>query len=109
MSFIELFIYSFIQGITEFLPISSSAHLTLLESFFGWREVGRTFVIAAHLGTLLTVLFYLRGEINLILKDIKNVWNKFQDNSKTQKQFMVFFHQWLDALMIIQLLKKLNN
>jgi len=45
----------------------------------------------------------------LILKDIKNVWNKFQDNSKTQKQFMVFFHQWFDALMIIQLLKKLNN
>ena len=62
MSFIELFIYSFIQGITEFLPVSSSAHLTLLESFFGWREVGRTFVIAAHLGTLLTVLFYLPSD-----------------------------------------------
>ena len=76
MSLIELFIYSFIQGITEFLPVSSSAHLTLLENFFGWREVGRTFVIAAHLGTLLTVLFYLRAEINLILKDITNNINE---------------------------------
>ena len=80
MSLIELFIYSFIQGITEFLPVSSSAHLTLLENFFGWREVGRTFVIAAHLGTLLTVLFYLRAEINLILKDITN--NKNEKNFK---------------------------
>ena len=80
MSLIELFIYSFIQGITEFLPVSSSAHLTLLESFFGWREVGRTFVIAAHLGTLLTVLFYLRGEIKVILKDIN--YNKNKKNFK---------------------------
>ena len=80
MSLIELFIYSFIQGITEFLPVSSSAHLNLLESFFGWREVGRTFVIAAHLGTLLTVLFYLRGEIILILKDIN--YNKNEKNFK---------------------------
>ena len=80
MSLIELFIYSFIQGITEFLPVSSSAHLNLLESFFGWREVGRTFVIAAHLGTLLTVLFYLRGEIILILKNIN--YNKNEKNFK---------------------------
>ena len=88
MSLIELFIYSFIQGITEFLPVSSSAHLTLLESVFGWREVGRTFVIAAHLGTLLTVIFYLRGEIKSILKDI-NYKKKYEKNFKLVLNIMI--------------------
>ena len=45
----------------------------------------------------------------LISKNLEFVWKKFQDNSKTKQQFMFFFHQWFDALMIIQLLKKLNN
>ena len=45
----------------------------------------------------------------LINKDFKNVWNKFKKNSKNKKQFMLFFHQWFDALSIIKLLKKLNG
>jgi len=45
----------------------------------------------------------------LLSKNIENVWEKFQENSKNKEQFMFFFHQWFDALMIIQLLKKLNN
>jgi len=42
-------------------------------------------------------------------KSIESVWNKMKINAKNKKQFMLFFHQWFDALMIIQLLKKLNN
>ena len=45
----------------------------------------------------------------LVLKNIELVWKKIQSNSKNKKQFMLFFHQWFDGLMIIQLLKKLNN
>jgi len=45
----------------------------------------------------------------LIKKDFKNVWKKFKKNSKNKKQFMLFFHQWFDALSIIKLLKKLNG
>jgi len=45
----------------------------------------------------------------LIDKDFKNVWNKFKKNSKNKNQFMLFFHQWFDALSIIKLLKKLNG
>ena len=51
-----------------------------------------------------------RTTINfLIEKKIKSVWNNIRKNSKNKKQFLLFFHQWFDALMIIQLLKKLNN
>ena len=45
----------------------------------------------------------------LIDKDFENVWNKFKKNSKNKNQFMLFFHQWFDALSIIKLLKNLNG
>ena len=45
----------------------------------------------------------------LFSKDVKKIWDKFHNNASTKKQFMKFFHEWFDALMIIQLLKKLNN
>ena len=71
MGFTELFIYSLIQGVTEFLPISSSAHLLLLEDVFNWEGAGRTYAIAAHLGTLLTLLFFLRLDIYNLLKNVR--------------------------------------
>ena len=60
---IEIFILSIIQGVTEFLPISSSAHLFLLENIFNWSLSGRTMAIAAHLGTLIAVIIFLKKDI----------------------------------------------
>ena len=51
-----------IQGLSEFLPISSSAHLTLAPWLFGWEDPGLGFDVALHLGTLLAVLWYFRME-----------------------------------------------
>jgi len=50
--------YGIVQGLTEFLPISSSAHLTLLPWLFGWDDPGLGFDVALHVGTLLAVLWY---------------------------------------------------
>ncbi len=50
-----------IQGLTEFLPVSSSAHLALVPRFFSFPDPGLTFDVALHLGTLLAVLIYYRG------------------------------------------------
>ena len=47
-----------VQAITEFLPVSSSAHLALAPWLFGWKDQGLTFDIALHFGTLLAVLIY---------------------------------------------------
>ena len=56
-----------IQGLSEFLPISSSAHLTLAPWLFGWEDPGLAFDVALHFGTLLAVLWYFRIEwINLV-------------------------------------------
>jgi undecaprenyl-diphosphatase len=51
-------ILAIVQGFTEFLPISSSAHLALAPWLLGWRDQGLTFDIALHFGTLLAVLIY---------------------------------------------------
>ena len=49
-----------VQGITEFLPISSSGHLILVSEWFGWPDQGLAFDVAVHLGTLVAILIYFR-------------------------------------------------
>ncbi len=51
-----------LQGLSEFLPVSSSAHLTLAPWLFGWEDPGLAFDVALHFGTLLAVLWYFRME-----------------------------------------------
>lgn len=52
-----------VQGLTEFLPVSSSAHLILVPRLFGWPDQGLAFDVAVHLGTLLAVVAYFRRDI----------------------------------------------
>ncbi len=57
------FILGLLQGLAEFLPISSSAHLSLAPVLFGWRaDPGLAFDVALHLGTLITLLWYFRAD-----------------------------------------------
>jgi undecaprenyl-diphosphatase len=58
MPLYQVLIYAIVQGITEFLPVSSSAHLELLPRLFGWVDPGLEFDIALHVGTLIAVLGY---------------------------------------------------
>lgn len=55
--------YGVVQGLTEFLPISSSAHLILLPLFTGWPDPGLAFDVALHWGTLLAVVVYFRKDL----------------------------------------------
>lgn len=65
--FLSSGLLAFIQGTTEFLPISSSAHLVILPHVFGWRDQGLAFDIAVHVGTLAASLTYFRDDIGKIL------------------------------------------
>src|SRR5471030_1896264 len=60
---LKIIFLSLVQGITEFLPISSSAHLILVPRLFNWPDQGLAFDIAMHLGTLLAVLMYFRKDL----------------------------------------------
>jgi undecaprenyl-diphosphatase len=63
-------ILALIQGLTEFLPISSSAHLILPSAVLGWEDQGLAFDLAVHLGTLLAVVWYFRWQLWQIATDM---------------------------------------
>ena len=67
MSIELLVLVAFIQGITEFLPVSSSGHLVLLPLVSGYAYQGQTIDVAAHVGTLLAVLIYVRRDVFAII------------------------------------------
>ncbi len=64
------FLLGIIQGFTEFLPISSSAHLLIPSQVFGYQDLGLAFDIVVHAGTLTAVIFYFRCEIFTMLQSI---------------------------------------
>jgi undecaprenyl-diphosphatase len=69
---IEALILGAVQGLTEFLPVSSSAHLIIVPWLFNWTDPGLAFDVALHLGTLLALLVYYRREWTAIGMSIFN-------------------------------------
>jgi undecaprenyl-diphosphatase len=63
MTLIQIMVLALIQGLTEFLPVSSSAHLILGSRLLNWPDQGLVFDVATHAGTLLAVLIYFRREL----------------------------------------------
>ena len=72
MNYLFAAILGTVQGLTEFLPVSSSAHLILARAFFGWDATvfGLSFDVACHVGTLTAILYYFRAEIRGMIKGI---------------------------------------
>ena len=70
MTWFEAIILALVQGLTEFLPISSSAHLILPSQVLGWNEQGLAFDVAVHVGTLLAIVIYFRREVF----DLSQAW-----------------------------------
>lgn len=67
MSWFESFVLGLVQGLTEFLPISSSAHLRLVAAFAGWQDPGAAFTAVTQIGTEAAVLIFFRKDIGRIL------------------------------------------
>ena len=63
MSDVQILVLALVQGLTEFLPISSSAHLILAPYLFGFSDQGLAFDVAVHLGSLFAVIAYFRRDI----------------------------------------------
>ena len=61
--FVRDTLLALIQGLTEFLPVSSSAHLILPSALLGWEDQGLAFDVAVHFGTLLAVMLYFRRDL----------------------------------------------
>ena len=63
MDIIQVIVLAIVQGITEFLPISSSGHLILVPQLFGWPDQGLAFDAAIHIGTLAAIVIYFRVQL----------------------------------------------
>ena len=63
MTLVQIIVLALIQGLTEFLPVSSSAHLILGSKAFAWTDQGLIFDVATHLGTRFAVLIYFRKDL----------------------------------------------
>ena len=80
MTFIHLFMLAVVQGITEFLPISSSGHLILLPALTDLPDQGLVIDVAVHIGTLAAVMLYFRRDVGLAFRGIPDLLRWKIDN-----------------------------
>jgi undecaprenyl-diphosphatase len=73
VSYFDAVILGVLQGLTEFLPVSSSGHLVLAQAILGVKQSGVTFEVLVHLGSLLAVLVYFRRRLGLL---IQSLWTR---------------------------------
>ena len=74
MEFLHILVLAILQGLTEFLPISSSAHLILPAKLLAWEDQGLAFDVAVHVGTLSAVLIYFRHDLISIINGWLRAW-----------------------------------
>ena len=82
MSAIEAIILGVVQGLTEFLPISSTAHVRIVPAFLGWEDPGAAFTAVIQLGTMAAVVIYFRSDLLRIAK----VWIKSLTDAEARKE-----------------------
>ena len=80
MSLFQLFLVAIIQGITEFLPVSSSGHLILLPKLTGMADQGQVIDVAVHVGTLFAVVIYFWNDVRLALSGVPSLLRGKIDN-----------------------------
>jgi undecaprenyl-diphosphatase len=77
MDMLHVIWLALLQGLTEFLPISSSAHLILLPQLMDWSDQGLAFDVSVHLGTLCAVLLYFRRDLVVMTRDwLGSLWHR---------------------------------
>ncbi len=82
MTVFQAVVLGIIQGLTEFLPISSSAHLNIMPWLFNWEQIPESFDIALHFGTLLAIcIYFFKDWIDLIIGGYKKAFKKEDSTS----------------------------
>lgn len=95
-----------IQGLTEFLPVSSTAHLRIIPSFFGWKDIGASYTAVIQVGTMIAIIIYF-------WKDLMNMIISFFDSLKKKnfesKNTRLFLQVILGTIPIVILGYLLKN
>lgn len=105
---IHALILGIVQGLTEFLPISSSAHLNVFPWIFGWDEISESFDLALHLGTLVAIcIFFFKDWVNLIKGGFRKVFKK--EDSLDGKIFWYLVIATIPAGILSLVLDKISS
>ena len=88
---IHALILGIVQGLTEFLPVSSSAHLNIFPWIFGWEEISESFDVALHLGTLLAILLFFYKDWIVLIKGGYNQVVKKQHTKEGRMFWYIVF------------------
>lgn len=87
MSLLMSMFMGFVQGVAEFLPISSSGHLTLLQHFFGMKEVDNLFNILLHFATLLAVcVVYWKDIVEMVVEFFRGFASLFSGHGSRESR-----------------------
>ncbi len=89
MDVLHAIVLAVVQGIVEFLPISSSAHLILVPELLGWPDQGLAFDVAVHVGTLLAVVLFLRDDLRRMVPAWLLGWRGLNWNNDGQLAWMI--------------------
>ena len=101
MPFLQILILAAIQGITEFLPISSSGHLILVPNITGLRDQGLMMDVAVHVGTLMAVMLYFWRDIFGMATASLRVFRQMADHRKFDAEFWLFCKLIIATLPVI--------
>ena len=81
-------ILGIIQGISEYLPISSTAHLRIIPAFFGWKDIGAGYTAVIQIGTMIAIIIYFRKDLMAMLSAV--ISSVKSGNFKLQNEFKLF-------------------
>jgi undecaprenyl-diphosphatase len=77
-----------VQGLTEFLPISSTAHLRIIPSFFGWKDIGASYTAVIQVGTMIAIIIYFWKELMNMVKSFLSSIKQKNYRSRDTKLFL---------------------
>lgn len=109
MIWYQLVILALLQGLTEFLPISSSGHLILVPVLSGWADQGLAFDVSVHFGTLIAVMVYFRSDIQSLLSGTTELLGRKAQSAESRLALALiiatipaallglFMHDWIAA------------
>lgn len=113
MDLLQVIFLAIVQGLTEFLPISSSAHLVFFQSLFGMEKPQLFFDVMLHFGTLLAVVFFFRKDIKMIVEGVKKAIKEKVIENQGVKLLLwivlatlptglmgVFFHDFFESFFV---------
>lgn len=104
---IQSFFLGVIQGVTEFLPISSTAHLKVIPYFLGWSDPGVSISASLQLGSAIAIVFYFRNDLALIINSFPDILIKRNLNNNDNSKLLIYIFVASIPILIVGILIKL--